>query len=57
MIRLDVNDEAHSKYLMAFLAQKSQEGWTWEQKQKSQNISRNDHAVTELEIFLEKPAD
>lgn len=57
LIRLDVNDEAHSKYLMAFLAQKSQEGWTWEQKQKSQNISRNDHAVTELEIFLEKPAD
>ncbi len=57
LMRFDVENEMHSKYLMAFLAQKSQEGWTWEQKQKSQNISRDDHTVTELEITLKKPID
>lgn len=55
LIQFDVNQKTHSEYLMSLLARKGQKGWTWKQKHKSQNISRNNNAVTELEITLTRP--
>lgn len=56
-IKMDLHNKSHTNYLMSFLAQKHQEGWTWEQKQRSQNVSRSNRADTELDIHLSRPIE
>lgn len=53
--KIDVNNPEHTKYMMAYLASRGQDGWTWEQKNQIQNATISGPSYTELEVWLKKP--
>ncbi len=54
LFKLDVSNSDHARYMMSYLANEGLDGWTWEQKNRSQKASSHGPALTEVEIIMSK---